>query len=344
MALVCRIGICSFSCVLLVCFSVGCNSRSYFPWRHGGDDSVVDTAPEAADAEAVDEEPLDVGVAAAEGDVRDAEPEVAVAEEVELEVSDADFLVAAEGGMPDLLQTDPVAAFAGGGKSYSAPVAVSNSLAALSRRGYGRLMLVVGDAKAAQIAVVKHLSGADYMDNSAASGATVSGIVEGLGRYLNERGYGIEELKHEGLRLYPDRREASESSLVDLDWIAEAMADDGGAVWLNLGWYIYAPEEDVYQKKGGHWVTLAAYSAESRDALNRPTMMIHDPSPRSGVGPSAERITLTAIRSGVIKGYGLPQDAKGYYDVEGIAYPIECNRAILEGAIVLRLQPPGATE
>jgi hypothetical protein len=230
---------------------------------------------------------------------------------------------------PDFLQTDPDAGFANAGSQYCAPSAVSNSLIWLAANGYEDLA-PWGTGKKGQIRLIRALAGAGYMNTSPKIGTDVAQLLDGVVTYVEEAGYSIAALTYEGWRPAPD--ELTVSAHPDPDSIREGIADEGGAVWLNVGWYEYDEDSGNYTRTGGHWVTVVGYAGDD--------LLIHDPSPATGARRWTQRISLDEITDGRLLGNqrGLPRSAEGYYEVGGEMKTGADRVCILDGAVILTLE------
>jgi hypothetical protein len=231
--------------------------------------------------------------------------------------------------VPDFLQTDREAGFAKSGSQFCAPTAVSNSLMWLAVNGYEDLR-PPGSAKKAQIAMIRKLSGPDFMKTSPSIGTDVTEVLRGVEAYVGEAGYVLSELAYEGWRPAPDEFLASEYP--SLDDIKTSADDDQSAVWLNVGWYKYDEEKEEYLRKGGHWVTVVGYDGDD--------LLIHDPSPSAGAGFRTQRISLEELPAGTLTGNhrNLPRSAEGYYEVGGEMAIGEGWTCILDGAVFMALE------
>jgi hypothetical protein len=231
--------------------------------------------------------------------------------------------------VPDFLQTDRDAGFAKSGSQFCAPAAVSNSLMWLADHGY-RNLRPSGSAKAAQIAMIRKLSGPRFMKTSPSIGTDVTQVLTGVETYIAEAGYSISELKYEGWRPVP--RGVVSSKYPDLGDIKAAVADDRRAAWLNVGWYSYDEESGDYVRSGGHWVTVVGYDHDD--------LLIHDPSPAAGAGFRTQRVTLEELTEGRLSGQqrNLPRSAKGYYEAGGEMAVASGKTCILDGVVLLTLE------
>ncbi len=231
--------------------------------------------------------------------------------------------------VPDFLQTDREAGFANAGSQYCAPTAVSNSLMWLAANGYEDLR-PEGNARAAQIEMIRTLGGDDYMKTSPSIGTNTAQLIRGVETYVNEAGYTIEELSYEGWRAVDAEYRAGNRP--DLDDIKTAIRDDRSAVWLNVGWYKYDEDSGDYLRKGGHWVTVVGSIGDD--------LLIHDPSPSAGANFRTQRVSLDEITEGRLTGgeRNLPRSAEGLYEVGGEMAVSKGYTAVLDGAVFLRLE------
>lgn len=229
---------------------------------------------------------------------------------------------------PDFLQTDPAAGFARSGTQYCAPTAVSNSLMWLAANGYDDLR-PAGGAKASQIRMIKTLAGADYMNTSPTSGTDAAQLLNGLSTYLEEHGY-TPSLRYDGWRRVAEDYFVSEYP--ELEVIRELIAEESGAAWLNVGWYLYDEESGEYERRGGHWVTVVGFAGDD--------LLIHDPSPATGAKKWTQRIAFTEIEEGTLTGNqpNLPREAAGYLEVGGEMRVGRGYTAIVDGVVLLTME------
>ncbi len=236
--------------------------------------------------------------------------------------------------IPDLAQ----ASLAQTGDAFCAPAAVTNSLSFLAANGYPRL--VEGDPgdETNQLAVARTLAGPGYMQTAPDSGTSKERLIAGVHDYVRDRGYRVHAIEYLGIEVYYDPERPLGHSAPDLAQIRSGLAA-GASCWLQIGWYRRIGED--YRKTGGHWVTLTGYGADAGGTPDASVLVIRDPSPRAGNGPTSEVLRCRALDHGRIRGWGLPQPAAGFTDVtEGIALHEDAELAILEGAVIMELDPP----
>ena len=241
--------------------------------------------------------------------------------------------------IPDLLQTDKRAELPGGGTQYCGPVAVGNSLMWLDFNGFPSLVENSGSKFHDQIKLVKLLGSKGYMDTSLKNGTGTTKLMRGLRKYVQDRGYGIEQLEYQGWRKHPKEMK-TKSSIPQLSWIKHGILGNG-AVWLNVGWYKHNPSKDEYTRIGGHWVTLVGFGKDERGKSNRNLLILHDPSSRAGKTFKNEYAIVNKIHSGALVGkkFGLPRKAAGYYKLGGgMHIKKKADVAIIDGAISLKLK------
>lgn len=231
--------------------------------------------------------------------------------------------------MPDFLQTDPRAGLARSGSQFCAPTAVSNSLIWIADHGAPQLRPPDEDAVAAQAELIRILGGPGYMETRSDVGTDAAELMRGVERYVRAKGYVPQLLAYQGWRpVPPDRRQGLRP---DPAALARVITRERGAAWLNVGWYAYDRARGTYRRNDGHWVTLAGVDGE--------TLLVNDPSPRAGAGPSTERVTLHPV-AGRLEGKkaGLPLDARGYFALVGLrSMPRGSDTVILDGAVLFAL-------
>src|SRR5690606_23407532 len=147
--------------------------------------------------------------------------------------------------IPDLLQTLESANFAGGGREFCAPVAVSNSLVWLEKNTNTQY----------QIELVKKLSSPNYMTTNLANRTNVAGLTRGVHEYATERWGTYKTLEYSGWSSSPDECRSSLDKPT-LGWMTQALHRKG-SMWIHVGWY--KRDGENYRRTGGHWVTLVGY-------------------------------------------------------------------------------------
>ena len=235
--------------------------------------------------------------------------------------------------IPDLTQTDPKGNFAGGGKNFCAPVAVSNSFMAI----------YADDLKWNDVThydLVNKLASLPFMNTDFSKGTNVRQLMRGVEHFLRERGEKDYYLKFQGWRRH-DNRHRTGISEPQFSWIKHILSQNG-SVWLNVGWYQRTPEENTLKRIGGHWVTAVGYGQTASGTSNSAIIVIHDPAPRAGMVPDREFVKLTRIEHGILRGTmrNLPRPARNLYRMEGgMHVKPGAHFAILDGAVGLRLKP-----
>ena len=222
--------------------------------------------------------------------------------------------------IPDFTQTHVRGAKAGNGQQYCGPVAVSNSFMWLAGQEEGQLELI------------EKLASAGYMNTSLENGTGTTGILRGADRLARELFGGYASLEYQGWRKHPETY-SSGVEVPQLRWIREGISGRS-AVWLNIGWYRFDPSKDEYHRFGGHWVTLVGSEGN--------TLILHDPSPRAGESFANEHVRFRRLNTGRLVGRkaGLPRSARGHLLLgEGMHMKARADAALLDGAVVLRLDP-----
>lgn len=237
----------------------------------------------------------------------------------------------AEDAIPDLTQTDEKGNFAGGGRSFCGPVAVSNSFMAM----FGEDLKWEG---VSHYDLANKLASHMFMNTHVTKGTSVEQLLRGVDLYLDERGVKEYSLKFQGWRRC-DARHRTRAVAPRLAWIKDILAQ-GGAVWLNVGWYTNSSKEGEYRRSGGHWVTAVGFGQDASGDRRPDYLVIHDPAPRAGLRPSREFVKMTRLESGRINGpmQGLPRPAHAFYRMEGGMHIKKgADLAILDGAVGLLL-------
>ena len=219
------------------------------------------------------------------------------------------------------------------GKTFCAPVSVSNSIMWLSANGYENLT----NGKN-QLDVIKELAIAMQADEK---GASPENLMKGLRKFIESKGYQIEMMVYQGRKNELMKRP-------DMNFVKDSLIYDGG-VWLNIGWYNYKNENGnaIYERNGAHWVTVVGYGF---DGVNRNSdyLIIHDPSSRTGFKFNNDFVKLILLENGMLTSYkgkkykGLPTEAKGFYKVGGdmTVNKEKGDTAIIDGMVVLKMKKP----
>ncbi|HAV14577.1 MAG TPA: hypothetical protein DCX06_13965 [Opitutae bacterium] len=202
---------------------------------------------------------------------------------------------------------------------YCAPVAASNGLIWLSKQKGSK-----------QERLIKKLASRRYMDTSDKDGTGTTGVLNGLGKVAKELFGTYSELEYQGWRLHPPQYSKGISK-PDINWIKDGVSQSS-MVLLNVGWYTHDAKKDVYERVGGHWVTLVGFEGEM--------LVIHDPAPRAGKSFQNEEVQIKLIQEGNLEGKksGLPTTANGRYILgAGMHLNSRADVAIIDGAVRLKL-------
>ena len=238
---------------------------------------------------------------------------------------------------PDLPQCDPEAGFWHGGKLFCGPVAVSNSLMWLADNGFDHLCPKLENKKKSQIAMVKMLASRDMMDTTD-DGTVAYDIMHGVERYVTKADYRCERLEYRGWRKLLGQYHSS-GDIPDMKWMKDIISDPAGALWLNIGFYKHDKNTSIYERLGGHWVSVVGYGINAKGEIDPSVLIIHDPSPRSGLKLSHDYCHVSMIEDGstLCGDYdGLPRSANGYYMFkDGLHAWRISDRAIIDCAVGL---------
>jgi len=244
---------------------------------------------------------------------------------------------------PDLCQTDPEGDFEKNGDNFCAPVAVSNSLMWLAAHGFPALDQEGTGDKAAQFALVRELAAPEMMKTDPDRGTSPWLVVQGVNKYILQCGYTVETLEYQGFRKVGPDFDSGETA-PSLSWIRKALRQPNSAVWLNIGWYKYDADRDVYLRKGGHWITLVGCDVDAQGHADPGALVVHNPSPKGGLSTHHDVIRAEALDSGTLVNSGtapfdgLPRDAAGFYKITGeISGKPSAETIILDGAVALQI-------
>jgi len=234
--------------------------------------------------------------------------------------------------LPDLTQTDPTAGFNLLGYVMCGPVAVSNVLVWFASQGYGDLVDLSGNTFSDQVRLARTLASEEYMDTRFSKGGTSTGqLLEGVEKYILERGYRNSRIGYSGWNKHPQRFSLG-YPVTELEELLDGLSPSTGVV-INLGWYRYDRKRDIYSREGGHWVTLAGHGEGY--------ILVHDPAPWSGRYPSRHRVSLEKIKHGLLDGGSarLPRNAWGYYRIrEGLPLPKKGIEGIIDGVVIIEME------
>jgi hypothetical protein len=218
--------------------------------------------------------------------------------------------------IPDLLQTLNSAQFAGGGRQFCAPVAVSNSL----------VWLEGNTQQQYQIDLVHKLASPAYMDTNLKTGTNPFRVVQGVHKYAIERWGGYKTLEYSGWHNVP-KQFRSPLGKPTLEWMTQSL-HRRGAVWIQLGWY--KREDGYYRRNNGHWVTLVGY--------DNGKLIVHDPAIRSGVESSNQYVSIQLLQGGQLRNAKSSTTAKSHFAIaDGLNISSGADVAIIDGAVRFEL-------
>jgi hypothetical protein len=233
--------------------------------------------------------------------------------------------------MPDFCQLDQrYGRLPGGGVQYCAPVAVSNILIWLDQNGFPNIVPGRDGSSRVQYRLIKTLGSDVYMRTDRNTGTSPLDTMMGLERYALDRGYTI-HIEWKGWR--DGGKFVHSDPTPSLAWLAEGAKGLSNMI-ISVGWYTYDPRKKVYERLGGHYVTVVGIDTAAKDG---PLLYIHNPSFGRGPAKDAkpEVCRLTAIEEGTFGPWCeySKHPARGYYRIEGIRMRSDAEFAILDGAI-----------
>lgn len=242
--------------------------------------------------------------------------------------------------IPDYCQTNPEGQFPDHGAYFCGPVAVSNSLMSLAKNGFPRLVPSEMRDQDAQVKLIHQLASSGYINTTQRRGTNPPRLMAGVKRLIEESGYHIERLEQQGWMAWTSDFPAL-AKVPSLEWIRQGFGSERSAVWLNVGWYALDRETQTYHRFGGHWVTLVGYGKDRNGQEDCMTVMIHDPSPRTGITTLTQYIKLVPLKAGVLmrnlsSTRQVRQNAEGFLEMKGeMRLKTGADAAILDAAVVL---------
>lgn len=238
--------------------------------------------------------------------------------------------------MPDLTQTDKRGNLPGKGRSYCGPVAVSNSLVWLARHGYPNLAPGYNGTIQSQASIAKVL-GLKYMKTNS-KGTNTTRVIQGVRRYVQDRGYRIAYLGYSGWHWVPSNYFTGQKR-PSLAFIKRG-ALGRSAGWINLGWYKYDPVRRTYKRVRGHWVTLAGYGVDSNGKKSPDTILMHDPASRNGRKMATNYVKLRLLNGGTMFNNSGKRtvNAKGFYAIKsGLVINKKADIGIIDGVVLMTM-------
>lgn len=213
------------------------------------------------------------------------------------------------------------------GKAWCGPVSVSNVLIYLARRHFQMLILPMGSLSklASQVKLVETL--AKYMKTNSRYGTDPIDMMEGLEKYVRERGYKT-KIKWKGRF---DGGSFHQGNKPDVDWIMRGAISTSNTI-LNIGGYKYNSKKFEYKRGEGHYLTVAGFKA------NNSELIVHDTAIGGSKGKNV--CALSEIERGKFaKQYDdcLTRYAAGFFKISGIHIPNDAEIAIVDGALVFNV-------
>ena len=238
---------------------------------------------------------------------------------------------------PDMMQSLPEAKLPLHGYTYCGPVAVSNSIIWLSKNGYPALAPAHSEKPSVQGVLTLQL--ARYFRTTGGNGTSPTMLLNGIDKYVRDKGYKIKSLQYEGWERHP-RAFSNGVTVPEIRWIEQGLIGKS-AVWLMIGWYRYSPASGTYSPFAQHWVSVVGCGQDRAGKPNPDVLIIHDPAPRNGASVSHDYVTVQRIQKGVFARHSGRQikSAIGWYKLGGdlkVKKGADCG--ILDGAVVMKLE------
>lgn len=212
---------------------------------------------------------------------------------------------------------------------YCGPTSLANGITYLSQNGYPNLIKGKNNIETINLM-------AEYL-HTGTLGTTTNNLCSGLKNVLKDSGYTYKSIEYQGLRAVDS--EFSKGTLApNLNWI-KAAVEKKGIVLLNIG--IYKKENNNYQRKWGHWVTVVGHGFDGKKK-NPDTLIIQDPYQEN---KGNNYFTLEKINEGLLipsakdDEITLNQNAQDYYKINSdIPYLKKDEIPILNGVIALEME------
>ena len=168
------------------------------------------------------------------------------------------------------------------------------------------------------------------METDPMEGTPAVRVIEGLGSYLDSKGYAVSKLEVAGWRTIGSANAGYSIGLKPtLAWLRSSIDDEASVVLLNVGWYKEAARG--YTRDGGHWVVATGTGPKPNQ------FHIHNSLLASTVQKGDNSVTLTRLGDSFdrIISKGKTANMAGYYKVKGSGLPFggKTAYAVLDCAI-----------
>jgi len=240
--------------------------------------------------------------------------------------------------MPDFCQVSQrYGKLPNGGSQYCAPAAISNVLMWLDQQGFSALVPGDDNSCRTQFKLVELLGSENYMNTDKETGTSPIETMEGLERYVKDRGYDI-SIEWKGWR--NGGKYAAKDQVPSIEWLKEGTMGQSNII-ISVGWYTLDKKKMTYNRLGGHYVTVVGIDIKNK---NTPLLYIHNPSfgTEEGKNPRPQICRLIPINSGHFGPWCeySQHPAKGYYRLEGIPMRSDAKYAIIDGGIRFTISQP----
>lgn len=238
--------------------------------------------------------------------------------------------------MPDFCQVDQrYGAIVGDGRTICGPVAVSNALICLARKGHPNLVEGPSTDAPAQADLIRTLCSPAYYDARPDDGIDPLDLMIGLDNYLRSQGY-APQIDYRGWKPGGPYTSADK---IDTQWLTNALKKDAGLLF-HVGWYrrIKDATPIIFNRIGGHYVTVADLDVHTDGRIS---FTFTDPGKCDNFNPRLEYGTMTTLPVGKVdtcREYPA-RSADGDYLIEGIRHPSSADTILLDGAIKFKLHP-----
>jgi hypothetical protein len=224
--------------------------------------------------------------------------------------------------------------FADDGRYFCGPVAASNYLMWLGKKGYNSL--IEGQTQAE---IIKKLA-IDMNTNN--EGTSTYDFCHGLQKYFKDHNVSFKKIYYQGWRNAGEFSSGNQHPSKDV--IISALKNDN-PVWINVGWYNkkIIDNKVFYERYNGHWMAVVGYGYDGTKR-NQDYIILHDSAKRAGTTFQNDFVKMELLSKGELKSAegknykNLPCSAKNYFKLtDGLHLHKNADTGIMDGLIVLEL-------
>lgn len=243
--------------------------------------------------------------------------------------------------------------------AQGAACAAANALVWLARRDFSRLY--DRQETAGYETLARRLASDTYMKAGLPTGPDRYTVTEGLGKYVMDRGYDLQEIAVQGVQPFDPERIAPSlrqhlrvedlSGMPNLDFAKEGLVGNS-VVLLQWGIYEAAPQDSLnrdFNKVGERWATVVGYGINEYGNENPDVLIVHSPT-TGGEAPVYLRVKELDNRIKLHRDAQLHINSQASIPASGQAYlenalRVEGDRfAVWENIVVVKLNEPAVAQ